>query len=260
MARSPLTDTQRWTITGAAAVAVLLAVALLVVSAGDDEDDVASVAETTTTTETEAETTTTAPADSATTTTTFAPEVDPFAVAFPAPEDSRRFDAPASAARAFAADVLGFTEIVLGVAEPTGDTSADVVVQDREDGPETVVFLEQLGDGAWYVVGAGTDDIVVDTPAPGTSLASPFETTGEALAYEGTVEVLVLVQGEPTPIGQGAVTGSGVPPAGPFEGRIGFTPPEAPVPGVLVYRVRSPEDGRVVRASAVLVRITPFTS
>ena len=263
MSRTPLTDAQRWTVAGVAAVATLLVVALLVVSTGDDDDgDVATGTTSSTTTEAVEETTSTteAPEEATTTTTTFTPVVDPFAVAFPSPNDSRSFDAPASAARAFATDVLGFTELVLGSATPTGEGTAEVVIQDREDGPETRVSLRQMEDGAWYVVGADTDDIVVATPTPGTSLASPFETTGEALAFEGNVEVLVLAQGDPMPIGQGVVTGSGTPPAGPFEGRIGFTPPPEPVAGVLVYRIHSPEDGRVVRATAVPVRLTPFTS
>lgn len=265
MARNRLTDAQRWTIAGVAAVAVLLVVVLLVVSGGDDSDDDSDLAagtSTTTTTEAVEDTTTSTEAEtgSGTTTTTFAPSVDPFAVAFPSPTDSRRFDAPASAARSFATDVLGFGDLVLGGATSTGEATAEVVIQDREDGPQTFVSLEQLGDGAWYVVGAETEDIVVAVPLPGTSLASPFETSGEALAFEGSVEVSVLAQGDPTPLGQGVVTGSGVPPAGPFEGRITFTPPAEAVPGVLVYRITSPEDGRVVQATAVRVRLTPFSS
>jgi hypothetical protein len=260
MARTPLTDAQRWTLAGVAAVATLLVVALFVVSANDDDGaDVATGTSTTSTTDVEDTTTTEAPQET-TTTTTFTPAVDPFAVAFPSPNDSRAFEAPGSAARAFATDVLGFTELVLAGATPTGDGTAEVLVQDREDGPETVVSLQELEDGGWYVVGAQTEDIVVDTPTPGASLASPFETTGKALAFEGTVEVLVLSQGDPSPIGEGVVTGSGTPPAGPFEGRIEFTPPQEPVAGVLVYRVNSPEDGRVIQATAVRVRLTPFRS
>jgi hypothetical protein len=262
MARTPLTDAQRWTIAGVAAVATLLVVALLVVSASDDGDDadLATGTSTTTTEPIEETTTTEAPEETTTSTTTFTPTVDPFAVAFPSPDGSRRFDAPVAAARAFATDVLGFTELVLGGPAPTGEGTADVAVQDREDGPVTTVSLEQLDEGAWYVVGAATEDITVAVPGPGTSLASPFETSGEALAFEGTVEVLVLRQVDPAPVGQGIVTGSGVPPAGPFQGRIEFTPPEEPVAGVLVYRVTSPEDGRVVQATALRVRLTPFTS
>lgn len=260
MSGTTLTDTQRWTIAGVAAVATLLVVTLFVVSADDDDDaDLAAGTSTTTTTEPVEDTSTTTEAPE-TTTTTFTPVVDPFGVAFPSPEDSRRFDAAPAAARAFATDVLGLTELVLAGAVETGEDTATVNVQDREDGPETVMSLQRMEDGAWYVLGATTEDITVDAPTPGTSLATPFETSGQALAFEGTVQVVVLAQGDPAPIGEGFVTGSGTPPPGPFNGRIEFRPPEEPAAGVVVYRIHSPEDGRVVRAAAVRVRLTPFTS
>lgn len=261
MARTPLTDTQRWTIAGVAAVATLLIVALFVVSAGEDDDDTDVATDTTTTTAAPEETTTTTTTEPPeTTTTTFAPAADPYSVAFPSPLDSRSFEAPPAAARAYATDVLGFTELVLDGPTTTGEGAADVVIRDREDGPATVVSLEQRDDGAWYVIGSQTEEIVVSAPGPGTSLATPFETSGEALAFEGTVEVVVLAQGDFGPLGQGVVTGSGTPPAGPFSGTIEFASPAEPTPGVLVYRVRSPEDGRVVQATSLRVRLTPFTS
>jgi hypothetical protein len=260
MARTPLTDAQRWTIAGGAAVATLLVVALFVVSADDEDDDATGTSSTTTEPVEQTTTTAAAPEETTTSTTAFAPIVDPFAVAFPSPEDSRRFDAPASAARAFATDVLGFTELVLGGPVETGDGTATVAVQQREEGPETVVALQRMEDGAWYVLGASTDDITVDVPAPGTSLASPFETSGQALAFEGSVEVLVVAQGDPEPLGQGVVTGSGTPPAGPFQGRIEFSAPPEAVAGVIVYRIHSAEDGQVTHAAAVRVRLTTFTS
>ena len=264
MARTPLTDTQRWTIAGVAAVATLLVVSLFVVSAGEDDEDTDVATDTTTTsapeeTTTTTTTTTTEPPET-TTSTTFAPAADPFSVAFPSPLDSRSFEAPPAAARAYATDVLGFTELVLDGPTTTGEGAAEVVIRDREDGPTTLVSLEQRDDGAWYVIGSQTEEVVVTAPGPGTSLATPFETTGEALAFEGTVEVVVLAQGDPAPLGQGIVTGSGSPPAGPFSGTIEFRSPSEPTPGVLVYRVRSPEDGRVVQATSLRVRLTPFTS
>ncbi|MFP5322432.1 MAG: Gmad2 immunoglobulin-like domain-containing protein [Acidimicrobiia bacterium] len=258
--RTGLSDAQRWTLGGLVALVVLLVVVIGVVAAGDDDED---VADTTTTTTTEAPTTTSEPtttsAPEETTTTTFEPDVDPYEVAFPSPEASRSFEAPAAAARAYATDVLGFTELVIGAPSEGDGDRTEVVVQSREDGPETVVGLLRAGD-RWYVTGSETADISVAEPAPGTSLASPFRTSGEALAFEGTVEVLVLSQTQDAPLGQGVVTGSGTPPAGPFQGEISFTPPTEATPGVLVYRVTSPEDGRVVAATSLPVRLTTLTS
>lgn len=254
-----LTDAQKWTLGGIAAVVVLLALTVVLLAGNDDDDDAAP----TTTTTTLAETTTTAAPttteEPTTTTTTFSPAVDPFDVAFPSPEGSRRFEAPAAAARAYATDVLGFSELVLGGPRQTGEEAAEVVVQDRDDGPDTVISL-QRAEGTWFVLGSSTEDIVVTQPVPGTSLATTFETTGDALAFEGNVEVLVLAQDDPAPLGQGNVIGSGSPPAGPFEGDITFTAPEAATPGILVYRVRSAEDGRVVQATSFRVRLTTLAT
>jgi len=259
MSRTTLTDAQKWTLGGTAALVVLL-VAVLVVAGGDDDEDAGTASTTSsTTTTTEATASSSAPSTT-TTTTTFDPAVDPFAVAFPSPEASRSFESPEPAAQAYAADVLGFTELVLGDTDQSTADAADVVVKDRADGPETVVELRRFDDGAWYVIGSTTPDVAVARPTAGASLSTPFETSGEALAFEGSVEVLVLAQGEPEPLGSGTVTGSGAPPAAPFSGSISYEPPQQPTPGVLVYRVHSPEDGRVVQATSIRVRLTGLTS
>ena len=254
--RFALTDAQTWVLVGLAIV-VLLAILAVIVLPDDDGDEDEAVGTTTTSTTTEPTTTTTT---EATTTTTFAPAVDPFSVAFPAPDSSRSFESAPSAARAYATDVLGFSELVLGPAQDAGDGTTEVVVQDREDGPETTVQLLQHESGPWYVLGSTTPDIVVNQPTAGASLATPFETAGEALAFEGNVEVLVLGQTDPVPLGTGTVTGSGVPPAGPFSGRISYAPPAEATAGILVYRVHSPEDGRVVQATSLRVRLTALQS
>ncbi len=254
LARTPMTTTQRWILGGVAAAAVLLVVVVLLLGGGDDGTDVAT--DETSTTTTEATTTTT---EATTTTTVPAPAVDPFAVAFPSPTDSRRFEAPVAAARAYATDVLGFTDLALGdLGDEVEGDEAEVVVSDREDGPETRIRLLRGGPGGtWFVTGSVTDEIAVAEPAVGAALATPFATRGRALAFEGTVDVLVLAQGDPVPRGTGFVTGSGVPPAGPFEGRLAYAPPAEDVPGVLVFRTLSPEDGHVEKATSFPVRLTP---
>ena len=87
-------------------------------------------------------------------------------------------------------------------------------------------------------------------------LTSPFSTTGEALAFEGTVDVVVLASTDlSAPIGEGFVTGSGTPPAGPFEGEISFTAPAEDTPGIIVFRTRSAEDGHVEQATSIPVTL-----
>lgn len=258
--RTALTPAQRWMLGGVAAVVALLLAVVAAFALGGDDESTATTTTTTSSSTTTEPTTTTGSTTTTTTTTTFTPEVDPYDVAFPSPNDSRRFQAPEPAAQAYATDVLGFTEVVLGAADEGATGATEVVVQDRADGPKTRIELIQHDGGAWYVAGSSTDDIAVTQPTPGASLATPFETTGEALAFEGAVEVLVLAQGDPAPLGSGTVTGSGVPPAGPFSGQISYTPPAEATPGVLVYRIRSPEDGRVVQATSFRARLTPLSS
>ncbi len=252
MSRS-LSQAQRWVLGGVAAVAGLLVVLVLVLDGlGDDDDDVETAASSTTS----AETTTSTSTTTSSTTTTFSSEVDAFAVAFPSPDDSRRFDTAPAAARAYATDVLGFTEVEIGTLVEDGTDAGVVPISDRPEGPETRIAVERMGDGTWFVTGSATDDIVVETPVAGAALGTPFETTGRALAFEGTVDVLVLRQSSATPVGTGFVMGSGTPPAGPFEGRVFFGGQAPDVPGVLVYRELSAEDGHVVKATSFPVRLT----
>ena len=249
----------RWIIGALSAAAVVLLVVLGVVVLGDDDDDTDLASESTTTTE-EATTTTeeTTTTTESTTTTAFAPEVDPYGVAFPAPTTSRRFESPESAAQTYATDVLGFTELQVGEFRAGDSRSGEVPVTDREGGPETTILVRQMEDDSWFVLGSVTDDVNVEEPESGDAVSSPFETSGTALAFEGQVDVLVLRQDDPgNPLGEGFVTGSGVPPAGPFESEISFEPPSEETPGVLVYRTLSAEDGHVMWAASFPVRLQP---
>lgn len=233
-------------VAGVAAAAVLGVVALVVT--GDDDAPVATESTTTSTPPTTEDATTTTEAP-------FASEVDPYGVAYPAPGTSQRFDSPESAAAGYARDVLGFTELVVGEFRQGDSRSGEVLISDREGGPETIVIVRLMEDDTWFVLASQTEDIVVDGPSAGDDVASPFETTGEALAFEGTVDVVVRTQDDPQLIGEGFVTGSGTPPAAPFEGSIEFDPPSADTPGIVIYRELSAEDGHVVRATSFPVRL-----
>lgn len=249
---------RNWILGSVAAVVVVLLVALGVVLARDDDDDT-DVAADTTTSSTTAETSTTV-AESTTTSTAaqpFEPEVDPFAVAYPSPRTSQRFESPDAAARAYATEVLGFTELVLGEFLQGDSRSGEFAITDREGNPTTTLFVRQMEDDTWYVLGSEATDVTVEKPEAGDAIASPFETAGLALAFEGTVDVLVRTQDDPMPLGEGFVTGSGVPPAGMFVGEITFTPPSAETPGILVYRTLSAEDGHVLQATSFPVRLQP---
>lgn len=251
MTESTDTTNRRW-LMGAGGVAAALLIGAVAFVVATDDDDAGVATESTTTTST----TTTTTLD--TTTTTEAPfttDVDPYGVAYPGPETSQRFDDPEPAGANYARDVLGFTELVTGEFLQGDSRSGELVVSDREGGPETVILLRQMEDDTWYVLGSVAPDITVEKPEARDEISSPFQTAGMALAFEGTVDVLVRTQNDPTPIGEGFVTGNGTPPAGPFEGEIEFTPPATTQPGIIVYRTLSAEDGHVIQATSFPVAL-----
>lgn len=240
---------------GAVAAAVLLVVIGLVVTNEDDEEPVVADSTTSTT-----EATTTTPTSTSTTTTpadAFPPDVDPYGVAYPSPLSSQRFESPDAAAQSYATQVLGFTELELGEFQQGDSRSGEIEITDRPGNAVTTIILRQMEDDTWYVLASVATDIAVSTPAAGDAVTSPFTTSGEALAFEGTVDVLVRTQDDPMPLGEGFVTGSGTPPAGPFEGTIEFDAPTEETPGILIYRTLSAEDGHVLQASSFPVRLTP---
>jgi hypothetical protein len=146
---------------------------------------------------------------------------------WPRPSSEVRFDDPAAAARSFSLYYVHFAAPVVGGYRAGDSRSGEVPVRPTASGPETTVLVRQLSDGHWYVVGATTANIVVDTPSTGGALACPLRVSGRALAFEGTVDVRIDAyqpDGDRVELGSGFVTGSGSPPAGPFDGAISCRP------------------------------------
>lgn len=251
-----LSTAKKWAIGALSAAAAILIAIAVIANTGDDDTEVIGD-NSTSTTSTTSTSTTTEPTTTTTETTTSvaAPEVDPYGVAYPTP-GAQTFNGPDEAAESYATEVLGFTRLIMGDFQAGDSRSGEIAVSDREGGPQTTIMLRQMEDDAWYVLGSATPNIVVDTPSAGNTVMSPFETTGSALAFEGNVDVVVLVQADLSEAGRGFVTGSGSPPAGPFSGEISFTAPAGDTPGILVYRTTSAEDGHVERATSFPVRLT----
>lgn len=250
------------TIASVAAAVLLVVVGIVALTQSDDDNADLAVDDTaTTTTPTTAATTTTsttaATTTTATPTTSAPPNVDRFAVVYPAVASDVRYTDPRGLAEDYARQVLGFTELVVGEYQAGDSRSGEVPISDERDGsPTSTVLVRQFDDDNWYVLGSISPDITVDAPTSGAALASPFQTTGSALAFEGTVDVAVVVAGQADPVGTGFVTGNGTPPAGPFDDRISFVAPGPETPGVVVYRTLSAEDGHVIQATSVRVRLT----
>jgi len=201
---------------GIAATAAAVAVVVGVIALTDDDPQVDTVAPTTTTTATDDTTTTTV---DTTTTTAFAPTVDPSVPVWPRAHTSQRFEDPEAAARSFALDFVGMTNPVIGAFQQGDARSGEVPVQPRADGPVSTVLVRQLEDNTWFVIGSTTEDVRLDTPAALSDIDCPVRLTGEALAFEGTVQVSIRDDYSDEGIGSGFVTGGGGPSA-PFDDEV----------------------------------------
>jgi hypothetical protein len=230
-----------------AVIAVLVGVFLLT---RDDDDDPVVADDTTTTTS--LDTTTTTATDDTTTTVTFQ-TVDLDLAVFPDPTTSRRFDDPVAAATAFATDLVGYSDPVVGEFEAGDSRSGEVQVRATADGAPTVVLLRQLEDDTWFVIGSTTDSIQLATPEPRSTISSPQELIGMAYAFEGTVNVRLYVDGTQEPIAETVVTGRGDGVLGDFSGELEYTDSTGATHGVLVLSEASGDDGAAVAATVVRV-------
>lgn len=236
---------------GATAAAVAAIVGVIVLT--DDDPQVDTIAPTTTTTPPDATTTT----GDTTTTTAFAPTVDPAIPVWPRVHTSQRFDDPEAAARSFAIDFVGMTDPIVGAFQPGDSRSGEVPVQPQANGPVSTVLVRQLEDNTWFVLGSATDDIRLDTPEALSDIDCPVRLTGEALAFEGTVQVAIRDDYTDEPIGTGFVTGGGGPSA-PFDGTVDCDLDlldDGVHFGSIVLTTESGEDGRVWQMVVVRVAL-----
>lgn len=250
-----LMDTQRDTnrnrlllALGSAAAAVAIVIGVIALT--DDDTRTIDTADTTTTV---SEPTTTSTSEPSTTTVVTPPIVDPGPAVFPDPTTSRRFDDPAAAAQAFATDLLGFSEPLVGDFMQGDSRSGEVEIRSFPQGFPTTVLVRQLEDDTWFVIGAVVESIRLDEPAQGATIATPQVLKGAASAFEGTVSVRLFVDGVVEPIAETFVTGRGDGELGDFTGELAFELPAGAEHGVLVLFEASAEDGSTIAATVIRV-------
>jgi hypothetical protein len=180
----------------------------------------------------------------------------------------RTYNDYAATAREFAIRYLGLRDPVSFTSQAGSDGSAQVRLGFRfgegntpvaNPQPTFTVVLRQLGAqpgaGPWTVTGATSANIVVTTPAAGATVRSPVRLTGQAHAFEGTVNVEVREDGmlAGQSLGKGFVTGGGDM-LRPFTGDVQFRSPSKPA-GAIVFTEISQADGQsILRAAVVKVR------
>lgn len=180
-------------------------------------------------------------------------DTEPYASAmWPRFDSPVRYEDPVDAARGFAEDFLGFDEPIIGSLLQGDGRSGEVEIRPTTDGPATMAFVRLLGpDDSWWVLGAATEHIRIDEPDPLVEIQTPLRVSGEALAFDGVVEVELRADGETQPLLVGTVTAGAVEPQ-PFDGRFSWTNPGRGS-GAVVLLTRSRDDGRVWSATAVRV-------
>jgi hypothetical protein len=204
------------------------------------------------TTTTEATTSSTA----ASSTTTTAPSTEqPETAVWPFASGEQRFDDPVAAATSFAKDYLGMPAPVAGEFQQGDTRSGEVQIRPKAQGPVTTVLVRQVtSDDSWWVIGAATDSIRLDSPEALATITSPVSLSGQSTAFEATVNVEVRQDGSTTPIGKGIVMGGSNGEMGPFTGSIDFADHTADR-GAIVLLTYSAEDGSVQEAGVLRVAL-----
>jgi hypothetical protein len=144
---------------------------------------------------------------------------------------------------------------VLGPFRADDTRSGAIEIRPSADGPVTTVLLHRTGSGnAWWVVGAGSDDIVVDDPEAGDPVTGTLHLVGRARAFEGNVTVALWRHGDDEPILVSAVTGRGDGVLGDFDETFDVAG-GATGPGFVLLTAPSAEDGSAWTVTALPLRI-----
>jgi len=243
---------KRWLIgLGAAAAAVAVVVGFIALA---DDDDKVETADTTTTTAESTTTESTTTTEATTTTSQFA-VVDPAPAIFPDPATSQRFEDPGALVSTFAREYVGMTDPVIGELMQGDSRSGEVEVRGFPEGAPTTVLVRQLEDDTWFVIGAVTESIQPATPEQGATVTSPISLTGQAFAFEGTVQVELRADGTVEPLAETFVTGRGDGVLGDYEGELAYDPQPEGTYATVLYLSEGGEDGAPIQFAATRVQL-----
>lgn len=164
-------------------------------------------------------------------------------------------------ARAFLTDVVGMRDLTVAGSRWRSDFIATVDFRTRTEGPLSQVILGR-SKTSFAVYGVTTGTIRVDRPAAAITpsdlavVTSPMTISGEALAFEGAVNVRVVQvrNGVVRLLGTGRVTGGGDV-MRPFTGQITYATPSTDIGWVLATEL-SAKNGAITKVTAVRVAFT----
>ncbi len=176
-------------------------------------------------------------------------------VVWPQPGSGTVYDDPEAAAAVMAIRLARFTSPLVGPFQQGDARSGEVEIRPTSNGPVTTVIVRQLSDGHWYVLGASTGDLRLESPDAGSTVSSPVTVSGRSTSFEGLVLVTVLRQGDPNPLGQLPVQGGANGTLGRFSGQVHYDAPDVGTTGAVLLSTQSAKDGRVWQATIVPVQL-----
>ena len=201
--------------------------------------------------------TTTTARSSTSSTTTGAPATQPDTAVWPFASSTTRFRDPVAAATSFAVTFLGFVDPVVGGFQQGDTRSGEVPVRANPGGPVTTVLVRQVTtDDSWWVLGASTPNLQIETPSTPATISSPVTLSGRSTAFEATVNVQVRQDDTLTPLQEGTVMGGANGQMAPFSTDLSFPAPTAAA-GAIVLMTLSAENGHVAEASVIRVHFAP---
>jgi hypothetical protein len=154
---------------------------------------------------------------------------------------------------AFATEYLGIAGAQTTDDDRDAGCAADVPVT-KGSSATTTVHVAQ-GEEGCVVIGATSDQIVVDQPGTDDEITSPASVSGQAQAFEGTVVVQVRPRLGTQALGEGFVTGRSDA-LGPFSGTVDFmSGTEAGGAGAVVFYAPD-ESGEGTAIYATVVPVT----
>jgi hypothetical protein len=189
------------------------------------------------------------------TTTTEPPMVPTDTAVWPFVASTTRYANPVKAATDFAVTYLGFAKPVVGPFVPGDSRSGEVDIRATKlSTATTTVMVRKLAPGeTWWVLGASTPHLQLQSPAWNAPITSPVTLSGQSTAFEATVNVEIRQDGSLTPIGTDFIMGGSNGAMGPFSKAVTFSRPTAQR-GAIVFKMPSTDGGGTLEGGVIRVR------
>ncbi len=144
--------------------------------------------------------------------------------------------------------------LLVGKYQSGDGRSGEVPVQTTPNGPITTVMVRQLtSDESWWVLGAATADIVIQSPQALSLINSPLHVSGSSTAFEAVLNGTLREDRGGKVLAAFTTLGGANGTMGPFSRTVMFPAPNSHY-GSLVLTTRSAKDGSI--SSASVLRLT----